>query len=88
MADTGGAQVSLLGWALAGHPGRWAFFALLIVLAAGRWLLRPLFAEIAHSRVPELFTMSVLLVAIGSSLRLPLVITSTSGKPAARSSNR
>ena len=29
--------------------------------------VRPLFTEIAHSHVPELFTMSVLLVAIGSS---------------------
>jgi CPA2 family monovalent cation:H+ antiporter-2 len=44
-----------------------AAVALLIVLATGRWLLRPLFAEIAHSRAPELFTMAVLLVAIGSS---------------------
>ena len=41
--------------------------ALLIVLAAGRWLLRPLFSEIARSRTPELFTLAVLLVAIGSA---------------------
>jgi len=41
--------------------------ALAIVLAAGRWLLRPLFSEIAHSRTPELFTMAVLLVAVGSA---------------------
>jgi NitT/TauT family transport system permease protein len=32
MADTGRAQVSLLGWALPGQPWRWAFFALLLVL--------------------------------------------------------
>ena len=41
--------------------------ALLIVLAAGRWLLQPLFSEIARSRTPELFTLAVLLVAIGSA---------------------
>jgi len=33
MARTRRAQVTLLGWALAGHPWRWAFFAMLIVLA-------------------------------------------------------
>src|SRR5580700_5989231 len=37
------------------------------VLAAGRWLLRPLFHEIAHSRLRELFTLAVLLVALASS---------------------
>ncbi|HVP33123.1 MAG TPA: cation:proton antiporter [Steroidobacteraceae bacterium] len=37
------------------------------VLAAGRWLLRPLFHEIAHSRLRELFTLTVLLVALGSA---------------------
>jgi CPA2 family monovalent cation:H+ antiporter-2 len=44
-----------------------AAVALVIVLAAGRWLLRPLFHEIASSRTPELFTFTVLFVAIGSS---------------------
>ncbi len=43
-----------------------AAIALVIVLAAGRWLLRPLFHEIAQSRAPELFTFAVLFVAIGS----------------------
>ncbi|HWW33043.1 MAG TPA: cation:proton antiporter [Steroidobacteraceae bacterium] len=37
------------------------------VLAAGRWLLRPLFHVIAHSRLRELFTLTVLLVALGSA---------------------
>jgi monovalent cation:H+ antiporter-2, CPA2 family len=37
------------------------------VLAAGRWLLRPLFQEIAHSRLRELFTLTVLLVALASA---------------------
>jgi CPA2 family monovalent cation:H+ antiporter-2 len=38
-----------------------------IVLAAGRWLLRPLFHEIAHSRLRELFTLAVLLVVLASA---------------------
>jgi len=37
------------------------------VLAAGRWLLRPLFHEIAHSRLRELFTLTVLLVVLSSA---------------------
>lgn len=41
--------------------------ALIIVLAAGRWLLRPLFHEIARARTPELFLLAVLLVALGSA---------------------
>jgi CPA2 family monovalent cation:H+ antiporter-2 len=44
-----------------------AAFALLIVLASGRWLLRPLFHEIASSGAPELFTFAVLFVAIGAA---------------------
>jgi monovalent cation:H+ antiporter-2, CPA2 family len=38
--------------------------ALIVVLAIGRWLLRPLFFEIAHSRLRELFTLTVLLVVL------------------------
>jgi monovalent cation:H+ antiporter-2, CPA2 family len=41
--------------------------ALVGVLAAGRWLLRPLFHEIAHSRLRELFTLTVLLVVLSSA---------------------
>ena len=41
--------------------------SIVAVLAAGRWLLRPLFHEIAHSRLRELFTLTVLLVALGSA---------------------
>lgn len=44
-----------------------AAVALLIVLASGRWLLRPLFHEIAANKAPELFTFAVLFVAIGAS---------------------
>ena len=42
-------------------------FAIGAVLAAGRWLLRPLFREIAHSRLRELFTLAVLLVVLASA---------------------
>jgi monovalent cation:H+ antiporter-2, CPA2 family len=38
--------------------------ALILVLAIGRWLLRPLFYEISHSRLRELFTLTVLLVVL------------------------
>jgi CPA2 family monovalent cation:H+ antiporter-2 len=41
--------------------------AIVAVLAAGRWLLRPLFYQIAHSRLRELFTLAVLLVVLGSA---------------------
>lgn len=37
------------------------------VLLVGRYALRPLFHEIAHSRLQELFTLAVLLVALGSA---------------------
>lgn len=41
--------------------------SIVVVLAAGRWLLRPLFHEIAHSRLRELFTLTVLLVVLASA---------------------
>lgn len=41
--------------------------ALAVVLLAGRYALRPLLYEIAHSRLRELFTLAVLLVALGSA---------------------
>ena len=47
--------------------------ALLIVLAAGRWLLRPLFHEIAQARSPELFVLAVLLVVLGSAWTTEIV---------------
>lgn len=43
------------------------FVALAIVLLAGRWLLRPLFVEIAGSRLKELFTLAVLLIVLGAA---------------------
>ena len=48
-----------LGWALAK-----AVFACAIVFFAGRWLLRPLFHLVAEHRSGEMFTLSVLLVAL------------------------
>jgi CPA2 family monovalent cation:H+ antiporter-2 len=44
-----------------------AAVAVAVVIAAGQWLLRPLFYEIAHSRLRELFTLAVLLVVLGSA---------------------
>jgi CPA2 family monovalent cation:H+ antiporter-2 len=41
--------------------------AVLVVFAAGRWLLRPLLYVIANSRMRELFTLAVLLVALSSA---------------------
>ena len=47
--------------------------ALVAVLAIGRWLLRPLFYEIAHSRLRELFTLTVLLVVLSCAWITQLV---------------
>jgi CPA2 family monovalent cation:H+ antiporter-2 len=44
-----------------------ASLALLLVLAAGRWLLRPLFMGIAAMRSSELFSLAVLLAVLASA---------------------
>jgi CPA2 family monovalent cation:H+ antiporter-2 len=44
-----------------------AAIALLMVLAAGRWLLRPVFLMIASVRSPELFSLAVLLAVLASA---------------------
>ncbi len=44
-----------------------AAVALLLVLAAGRWLLRPLFLGIAAVRSSELFSLAVLLAVVASA---------------------
>jgi CPA2 family monovalent cation:H+ antiporter-2 len=44
-----------------------AILALMLVLAAGRWLLRPLFLAIASVRSTELFSLAVLLAVLASS---------------------
>ena len=58
----GGYSTPEIGFAVAK-----AAIALVIVLAAGRWLLRPLFHEIAASGASELFTFAVLFVAMGAA---------------------
>jgi CPA2 family monovalent cation:H+ antiporter-2 len=44
-----------------------AILALVLVLAAGRWLLRPLFLAIASVRSAELFSLAVLLAVLSSA---------------------
>ena len=44
-----------------------AGLALLLVLAVGRWVLRPLFWFIAQLKSPELFSLAVLLAVLASS---------------------
>ena len=51
---------------LLGMVGR-AVVALLVVLLLGRWILRPLFHEIARHRSTETFTLTVLFVALGGA---------------------
>ncbi|HEY6927547.1 MAG TPA: cation:proton antiporter, partial [Steroidobacteraceae bacterium] len=60
----GGARFELGGSLLAVVGG---IISIVAVLATGRWLLRPLFHEIAHSRLRELFTLAVLLVVLASA---------------------
>jgi monovalent cation:H+ antiporter-2, CPA2 family len=58
-AEASGAQIARL---LVG-----GVLALGVVMIVGRRLLRPLFMEIAHSRLRELFTLTVLLVVLASA---------------------
>jgi CPA2 family monovalent cation:H+ antiporter-2 len=44
-----------------------AVLVLLVVLASGRWLLRPLFLGIASVRSPELFSLAVFLAVLASA---------------------
>ena len=41
--------------------------AVIVILAAGRWLLRPLLQQIASARSAELFTLTALLVTLASA---------------------
>jgi len=60
LGNTGGDGIALaMGWALVKGI---AVFTLMLGL--GHWALRPLFHEVAASRSNELFTMTVLLVAL------------------------
>ncbi len=60
-------QVSILDPVVIGGAMLRAGIALLFVIAAGRWLLRPLFHEITHARSTEVFTLTVLLVTLSSA---------------------
>jgi CPA2 family monovalent cation:H+ antiporter-2 len=59
-----------VGSAIAGDM-LWAFgkgaLAVVVILAAGRWLLRPLFHQVASARSAELFTLTALLVTMASA---------------------
>jgi CPA2 family monovalent cation:H+ antiporter-2 len=67
LATALGASADVLtpAWLL-GMVGR-AVLALVLVLLVGRWLLRPLFREIARHRSSETFTLTVLFVALGAA---------------------
>jgi len=41
--------------------------AILVIITIGHWLLRPIFHYIASTRIVELFTLTVLFIAIGSA---------------------
>ncbi len=67
LATALGASTDILSPAwLLGMVGR-AVLALVLVLLVGRWLLRPLFREIARHRSSESFTLTVLFVALGAA---------------------
>ena len=51
-----------LGWALVK-----AILACAAIFLIGRWLLKPLFHEVATRRSPELFTLTVLLATLGAA---------------------
>jgi len=59
-----------IGTALA-HDMAWAFakgaLAVVVILSAGRWLLRPLLHQVASARSAELFTLTALLVTLASA---------------------
>lgn len=59
MAVGAGALGVALAWAIAK-----AVLAIALVFVAGRWLLRPLFHAVTRQRSAELFTLTVLLIAL------------------------
>ena len=60
-------QLNIFDSAVVGLALLRAGLALVFVLAAGRWFMRPLFHEITHSRSTEVFTLTVLLVTLASA---------------------
>jgi K+:H+ antiporter len=63
-ALTRGGSFSLLSTSISVMGG---IIAVVVVLLAGRWFLRPLFQEITRSRSRELFTLAVLFVVLASA---------------------
>jgi CPA2 family monovalent cation:H+ antiporter-2 len=59
--------VSGSGTALVLRLVGFGLLALALVLALGRWLVRPLLYEIAHSRLRELFTLTAFLIVLTSA---------------------
>lgn len=63
LADKSGQSIYVpLMWALIK-----AIVVMIVILLSGRWILRPLFREIAQSKSMELFTITVLLVTLGAA---------------------
>lgn len=62
LAHQGSPIAGPLAWALLK-----ALLAFAAVVIAGKWVLRPLFHEIAARRSPELFTLTVLLVSLAAA---------------------
>jgi CPA2 family monovalent cation:H+ antiporter-2 len=59
--------ISGSGTALVLRLVAFGLLALVLVLALGRWLVRPLLYEIAHSRLRELFTLTAFLIVLSSA---------------------
>lgn len=59
LSVSAGLLATALGWALAK-----AVLAIIVVIVAGRWLLRPLFHLVTRQRSAEVFTLAVLLIAL------------------------
>jgi CPA2 family monovalent cation:H+ antiporter-2 len=64
-ALAGGAELSI--WTLLGASALKGVLVLVIILLAGRWLLRPLFHEVALARSREFFMLTVLLVTLSAA---------------------
>ena len=61
-SDNNPSITATFGWALLKGAA-----AVLVLLAVGKWLLRPLFHEIASAHSAELFTLTVLLFSLSAS---------------------
>ncbi|TLS69154.1 potassium transporter [Mariprofundus erugo] len=66
VAMLSGTSVEISTWTVVVALGE-GVFALLLIFAIGRWVLRPLFREVARFHSAELFTLTVLLVVLCSA---------------------